>query len=444
MGVLWLLPQNRGSGSISSQIASAPSGATALVAHLQGTVAHALVGLGTGTAVCFALISFVVGLGPLVAPKHVTAFLVLGVALALDYWVLGQSMGGLLSGTGTDPNAGPLFVLFGLVLLPNATVDSPIRDPAVGVPARLTRAPGSSPRGRPVPSIHVRSRLITLTGQAGSWRAYGRPSYGRARDGGDEHVTGARDESASMEVPISGHCETRFAAVREAFVANFLDQGEVGAAVTVLLRGEPVVELVGGWRGASCVEAWQRDTVVNVYSVGKAFVALLLLQLVDKGEVRLDDPIASVWPEFAGKGKARATVRQALCHQAGVPAIRQPLTNADLWRWDTMASALAATEPWWEAGKRHAYHTNTYGHLIGEPVHRITGELPGTALRSLAAPLGADLWFGLPAEEHHRCAEVVWSIGEVRRRSIGMRSPATSSWFNSATSIRRVTRRWGW
>ena len=134
MGVLWLLPQNRASGSISSQIASAPSGATALVAHLQGTVAHALVGLGTGTAVCLALISFVVGLGPLVAPKHVTAFLVLGVALALDYWVLGQSMGGLLSGTATDPNAGPLFVLFGLVLLPNATVDSPLGDPAVGVP----------------------------------------------------------------------------------------------------------------------------------------------------------------------------------------------------------------------------------------------------------------------------------------------------------------------
>ena len=180
-----------------------------------------------------------------------------------------------------------------------------------------------------------------------------------------------------MEVPISGHCEARFAAVREAFVANFLDQGEVGAAVTVLLRGEPIVELVGGWRDASCVEAWQRDTVVNVYSVGKAFVALLLLQLVDKGEVRLDDPIASVWPEFVGKGKGRATVRQALCHQAGVPAIRQPLTNADLWRWDTMTSALAATEPWWEAGERHAYHTNTFGHLIGEPVHRITGQLPG-------------------------------------------------------------------
>lgn len=225
-------------------------------------------------------------------------------------------------------------------------------------------------------------------------------------------MTRAESQRASMDLPVSGHCDVRFAAVSEAFAANFLDQGEVGAGVTVLLRGEPIVELVGGWRDASRTEPWQTETVVNVYSVGKAIVGLLLLQLVDRGEVRLDDPIASIWPEFAAKGKGRVTLRHALCHQAGVPAIRQPLTNGDLWRWNTMTSALAATEPWWEAGSRHAYHTNTFGHLVGEAVHRITGELPGAQLRSLAAPLGADLWFGLPPEEHHRCAEIVGPIAE--------------------------------
>ncbi len=130
MGVLWLLPQNRGSGSISSQIASAPSGATAVVAHLQQTVAHALGGFGTGAAVCLALASFAIGLGPLVAPRRITIYLVLGAALAFDYWVLGQSMGGLLSGAATDPNIGPLFVLFALTLLPNAELDSRLGAPS--------------------------------------------------------------------------------------------------------------------------------------------------------------------------------------------------------------------------------------------------------------------------------------------------------------------------
>ena len=53
-------------------------------------------------------------------------------------------------------------------------------------------------------------------------------------------------------------------------------------------------------------------------------MALLALQLVDAGLIGLDDPIAAVWPEFAAEGKEAATLRHALCHRAGVPAIRLP------------------------------------------------------------------------------------------------------------------------
>ena len=117
-------------------------------------------------------------------------------------------------------------------------------------------------------------------------------------------------------------------------------------------------------------------------------MALLALQLVDAGSIALDDPIAAVWPEFAAAGKEAATLRHALCHRAGVPAIRAPLTNEDLWDWDRMTGALAATEPWWEPGTRHAYHTNTYGHLIGEVVRRVSGEACAARLAGVAGPLG--------------------------------------------------------
>ena len=210
--------------------------------------------------------------------------------------------------------------------------------------------------------------------------------------------------------PVSGRCDERFAPVREAFAANFAERGEVGAAVAVVLHGETVVDLVGGWTDEARDRPWRHDTLVDVYSVGKAFVALLLLQLVDEGLVGLDDPVASVWPEFGTGGKERATVREALCHRAGVPAIREPLTDDDLGDWETMAGALAATDPWWEPGTRHAYHTNTYGHLIGEPVRRLTGELPGDRLGRLAAGLGADVWCGLPPGQQARCADVLWAL----------------------------------
>jgi CubicO group peptidase (beta-lactamase class C family) len=212
-----------------------------------------------------------------------------------------------------------------------------------------------------------------------------------------------------MQIPISGHCDERFAAVREAFAGNFAERGDVGAAVCVMIDGEPVVDLVGGWADEACTRRWQPDTLVNVYSVGKAIVALLVLQLVDDGTLSLDQPIASVWPEFASHGKGTATIRHALCHQAGVPAIRERLTDADLWDWQRMTDALAATEPWFEPGSRHVYHTNTYGHLVGGIVHRATGELPGTRLRRITDALGADVHWGLDAAEQARCAEVIWA-----------------------------------
>lgn len=212
-----------------------------------------------------------------------------------------------------------------------------------------------------------------------------------------------------MEVPVSGVCDPSFEAVRRAFVDNFAERGEVGAAVCVTCGGETVVDLVGGWRDAARTEPWTATTITGFYSVGKALLGLLLLRLVDDGRIGLDDPIASVWPEFAAEGKGGATIRHALCHRAGVPAIRERLTDDDLLDWPRMTSALAATEPWWTPGERHAYHTNTFGHLVGELVHRVGGSMPGDALRALAGPLGADVWFGVPLEEQPRCAEVLWA-----------------------------------
>ena len=76
-----------------------------------------------------------------------------------------------------------------------------------------------------------------------------------------------------------------------------------------------------------------------------------------------------------------------------------------------MTSAVAATDAWWEPGSRHAYHTNTYGHLVGEIVRRVSGEMPGVRLRRLADAIGADVWFGVPEAEQPRCAEVIWAPG---------------------------------
>ncbi len=212
-----------------------------------------------------------------------------------------------------------------------------------------------------------------------------------------------------MDAPVNGSCDVRFTQVREEFERNFTERGEVGAAVHVIIDDTTVVDLAGGWRDGERRQPWEPDTLVDFYSVGKAFLALLALQLVDARLIALDDPVATVWPEFAAGGKEGATLRHALCHRAAVPAIREPLTNEDLWDWGRMTAALAATEPWWEPGTRHAYHTNTNGHLIGVVVRRVSGEACGRRLAAVAGPLGADVHVGVPPAERHRCAQVIFA-----------------------------------
>jgi CubicO group peptidase (beta-lactamase class C family) len=114
-----------------------------------------------------------------------------------------------------------------------------------------------------------------------------------------------------------------------------------------------------------------------------------------------------VWPEFAAGGKETVTLRQAMSHQGTVPAIHEPLTDVDLWSWDRMVEALAATDAWWEPGTRHAYHTNTYGFLAGELARRVTGDLPGPWLRTL----GVDAHWGVADADLARCADVRWNGG---------------------------------
>lgn len=212
-----------------------------------------------------------------------------------------------------------------------------------------------------------------------------------------------------VEPIIGGTCAPDLVGIHDAFRQNFIERGEVGASVCIIRHGEVVVDLWGGWTDETRTTAWSADTLVDVYSVGKALVATLLLQLVDDGQLTLDTPVADVWPEFASGAKHKVTVRQALCHEGAVPAIREPLTNTDLLDWSTMTEALAATEAWWPIGTRHAYHTNTYGFLIGEIVHRVTGDLPGQRLQRITADIDADLWFGVPESHQPRCADVIWA-----------------------------------
>ncbi len=211
---------------------------------------------------------------------------------------------------------------------------------------------------------------------------------------------------SAAAVPIAGSCEPRFAAVQRAFERNFVDQDEVGAAVSVVIGGDTVVDLWGGWHERDHEHEWQANSIVNVWSVGKAVSAIALLQLVDAGKVDLDAPVATYWPEFAQAGKAELPVKYLMAHRAGLCAIRKPLpAGYQLTNWDGMCEALAEQEPWWEPGTAFGYHTNTYGFLLGEIVRRVDGRrLREVVSEDIAARCGAEFSMGFGPEHDHRVA----------------------------------------
>src|SRR5213080_3507111 len=117
---------------------------------------------------------------------------------------------------------------------------------------------------------------------------------------------------------IQGSYDDLFTAVPSA-LAGLLDDGDVGGSVAVFVDGEPVVDVWGGFADAERTVPWERDTIVNVFSVTKTMTALCALVLADRGELDLDAPVARYWPEFAAAGKGGVLVRHLLSHTSGLP-----------------------------------------------------------------------------------------------------------------------------
>lgn len=208
---------------------------------------------------------------------------------------------------------------------------------------------------------------------------------------------------------IRGHIAKGFEPVREAFAANFEDDGELGAGFAVILDGEPIVDLQGGWADRKKTRPWDKETLVPVFSTTKGVAALVIALLLDRsdGALTYDTLVAEVWPEFAAEGKDRITVGQMLSHQAGLPGFVEEIDPAIWLDPPVCAAAIAALPPLWEPGSAHGYHPLTWGYLVGELARRIDGRTLGTILREeICAPAGIDFQIGLPEADHTRCADI--------------------------------------
>jgi CubicO group peptidase (beta-lactamase class C family) len=215
--------------------------------------------------------------------------------------------------------------------------------------------------------------------------------------------------AGGRSVPLNGCFDTRYQAVVDAFIENYRSEDEVGSAVSIVIDGETVLDIWGGWKEGARLQEWQHNTIVCMMSVSKGITGLAFNLLVDRGLVDIDAPVANYWPEFAHNGKQTLPVRYVLDHRAGLPVLEKPLWPGAMYDREAMCKALAEQAPLWAPGTVAAYHVHTQGFLLGEIVRRVTGKSIVAFLREeIAIPLNADFMIGeMSARDQARCAEVM-------------------------------------
>jgi CubicO group peptidase (beta-lactamase class C family) len=177
-----------------------------------------------------------------------------------------------------------------------------------------------------------------------------------------------------------------------------------GAAVCVYHRGKPVVDV---WTGAADTNGtpWRSDSIAVSYSTTKGVTSTALHICADRDLLDYDDRVADHWPEFAQNGKDAITIRQVLCHEAGLYDVASFLERPEqILDWDAVIAGLEHMTPAFEPGTNNAYHAVTFGFLVGEIVRRVSGlGITEFVRREIAEPLRLDgCYVGLPRDQFDR------------------------------------------
>ena len=150
------------------------------------------------------------------------------------------------------------------------------------------------------------------------------------------------------------------------------------------------------------------ETVYCIYSASKGVVGVGAWALMEDGLLDIDERVGDIFPAFKTHGKEIVTVRQLLTHTGGFPyAPMHPKL------WEDRDLRNERMEYWrltWEPDSRFEYHATAAHWALAEIITQRTGlDFRDYVRERLTGPMGVpDLFVGLPDEQQHRAADVVY------------------------------------
>ena len=151
------------------------------------------------------------------------------------------------------------------------------------------------------------------------------------------------------------------------------------------------------------------ESLYPIFSSTKAVTSAAGWLLFESGDLRLDERVADIVPEFGSNGKDGITVDQLFLHTAGFPAA--PFRPLDWFDRDRRLERFATWRLNWEPGSRFEYHPTSSMWVIAEIIERKTGRDFLEFVRTeIQEKLGLDdFYVGLPEDQNARVATLVHS-----------------------------------
>ena len=98
-----------------------------------------------------------------------------------------------------------------------------------------------------------------------------------------------------------------------------------GAAFIVARHGVIGLHEAVGFANRAANRLLRIDDVFNILSVSKAFTDVIILSLIERGELALTTRVGDIIPELNAKAKETVTVFHLLTHTAGSPQVLFPV-----------------------------------------------------------------------------------------------------------------------
>jgi uncharacterized protein YbbC (DUF1343 family)/CubicO group peptidase (beta-lactamase class C family) len=195
--------------------------------------------------------------------------------------------------------------------------------------------------------------------------------------------------------------------------------GKLPGGVIWVERGKNVYHRAYGHRAlVPREEPMTEDTIFDAASLTKVTATTpSIWLLIQRGKIKLDDPVSKYLPEFHGGWRDEVTIRHLLTHTSG---LRPDLDLREPWSgYDTAMKMAFAEMPLNRPGYVFRYSDINF-ELLGEIVHRVSGvPLDVFAEREIFRPLGMKHTFFVrarpsPAASQHPLPE---GEGQSKRRS---------------------------